>query len=119
LGQIENIKKKTMEMHPDIRERYDQLCADYQRRGIITPGIRSLIYTLACVEVEEEMLQSFISKYGTTYTVTGKSGDQYMRSRPEWQQLRDNRQRKTSIVRSLEGSMNQEMEEDELDKFLS
>jgi hypothetical protein len=42
-----------------------------------------------------------------------------MRSRPEWQQLRDNRQRKTSIVRSLEGSMNQEMEEDELDKFLS
>ena len=108
-----------MEMHPDIRERYDQLCADYQRRGIITPGIRSLIYTLACVEVEEEMLQSVISKYGTTYTVTGKSGDQYMRSRPEWQQLRDNRQRKTSIVRSLEGSMNQEMEEDELDKFLS
>jgi hypothetical protein len=51
-----------MEMHPDIRERYDRLCADYQRRGIITPGIRSIIYTLACVEVEEEMVVVLVAQ---------------------------------------------------------
>ena len=74
------------------------------------------IHTL--VEVEEEELQNYVRKNGTTYETTGHNGQLYSKQRPEWQQLRDNRQRKTAIVKSLEAKMNQEMEEDELDKFL-
>ena len=109
---------QTNPMDAIIQERFDALAADYERRGIITPGIRSLIYTLACVEIEEEELQNYVRKNGTTYETTGHNGQLYSKQRPEWQQLRDNRQRKTAIVKSLEAKMNQEMEEDELDKFL-
>lgn len=101
-----------------IKDRYDALLADYTRRGIITPGVRSLIYTLACVEIEEEELQAFVREHGTTYTTSGHNGQLYSKQRPEWQQLRDNRQRKTAIVKNLEAQMNKEMEGDELDEFL-
>ena len=105
-------------MNDSQKERFEQRLAEYDKTTEITPGIRSLIYTLACVEVEEEELQNYVRKNGTTYETTGHNGQLYSKQRPEWQQLRDNRQRKTAIVKSLEAKMNQEMEEDELDKFL-
>ena len=71
---------------------------EYKTRLDVTPAIRSLLYSLVCCELEEEQLQEFINEYGTTYTAP--SG--FSKQRPEWQQLRDNRQRKTAIVSKLE-----------------
>jgi len=96
------------------QKRYDSILLDYTVRGDLTPGIRSLIYTLACVEVEEEELQEFIDKHGTCYVSPSGMDKQ----RPQWQQLRDNRQRKTAIVTSLERSLNKTTEKDELQAFL-
>ena len=83
------------------KRRYDAHIADYEQRIDITPGIRSLIFSLACIELEEEQLQKEVDKHGTIYTTsTG-----IIKQRPEWQQLRDDRQRKTAIVGKLEGRM--------------
>jgi len=87
---------------------------DYNLRGEMTPGVKSLIYTLACVEIEEEELQEFIDQNGTCYSAP--SG--FDKQRPQWQQLRDNRQRKTAIVKTLESRLNQATEEDDLEKFM-
>lgn len=82
-------------------QRYNEHLADYSARIDITPGIRSLIFSLACIELEEEELQREVDKHGTIYTTS--SG--IIKQRPEWQQLRDDRQRKTAIVGKLEGRM--------------
>ena len=96
------------------QQRYDEMMMDYNLRGTLTPGIKSLIYTLACVEIEEEELQEFIDEHGTCYSAP--SG--FDKQRPQWQQLRDNRQRKTTIVKALESQRNQATEEDELEQFI-
>ena len=85
----------------------------------LTPGAKSLIYTLACVEWEEMHLQNFCNLEGTCYTVTGKSGDSYNRMRPEWQQLKEARMRKQAIIARLEKWAGEGVdEEDELKEFL-
>jgi len=85
----------------------------------LTPGVQSLIYTLSCVEAEEFQLQTFCEVNGTCYTVRGKSGDDYNRMRPEWQQLKEARMRKQAILQRLEKWAGDEVEEgDELKEFL-
>ena len=91
-------------MTPSERKRFNSHLAAYTQRIEITPGVRSLIYSLACIEIEEEILQKFVSKEGTTYTTP--SG--IVKQRPEWQQLRDDRQRKTAIVGRLENLVSHE-----------
>lgn len=101
-------------MNAEQITRYTELEQAYGRVIDLTPGMQSLIRTLACVEVEEEMLQAFCNEHGTCYQVTGKSGDVYSRARPEWQQLKEARMRKQALVARLEmklGSAN-ETEED-------
>ena len=101
-------------MNGDQTARYIELEQAYGRVIDLTPGMQSLIRTLACVEVEEETLQAFCNEHGTCYQVTGKSGDVYSRARPEWQQLKEARMRKQALVARLEmklGSAN-ESEED-------
>ena len=71
---------------------------EYKTRLDVTPAIRSLLYSLVCCEVEERQLQHFVNEHGTTYNAP--SG--FSKQRPEWQQLSDNRQRKTAIVSKLE-----------------
>ena len=105
-------------MDPLIQTRFDQLAADYERRGIITPGIRSLIYTLACVEVEEETLQEFINRKGTTYVVMGVAGDPLSKIRPEWNQLKEARMRKQALIARIE-LKGKSVSSDELDEFLN
>ncbi len=93
------------------QQRYDELCLEYGVRGDLTPGLKSLIYSLACVELEERALQEYIDEAGTCYMAPSGHDKQ----RPQWQQLRDNRQRKTAIVTTLErklGSVSAEQEED-------
>lgn len=59
-----------------------------------------------CCEIEEEELQEYIDANGTYYTApTGLD-----KQRPQWQQLRDNRQRKTAIVSKLESLTSHEVE---------
>jgi hypothetical protein len=70
----------------------------YKQRIEITPGVRSLLFSLVCCELEEEQLQKYVDENGTYYTAP--SG--FDKQRPQWQQLRDNRQRKTAIVSKLE-----------------
>lgn len=91
-------------MTKEQKQRYEAHMADYGARIDITPGVRSLIFSLACIELEEEQLQKEVDKHGTVYETS--SG--IIKQRPEWQQLRDDRQRKTAIVGKLEGRMSLE-----------
>jgi hypothetical protein len=85
-------------MTKEQQRRYDELCLEYGIKSDLTPGLKSLIYTLACIEIEEQELQEYIDEYGTCYCAPSGHDKQ----RPQWQQLRDNRQRKTTIVATLE-----------------
>ena len=81
------------------QKRLSRYVDSYNERLDVTPAIKSLLFSLVCCEIEEEQLQQFVDDNGTTYTT--KHG--IHKQRPEWQQLRDNRQRKTAIVSKLEG----------------
>jgi hypothetical protein len=96
-----------------------QLLADYESRTEITPGVRELISTLACVIIEETDLQTFVNKNGTTYQVRGKSGDMYSRAWPEWQQLKETRLRKQALVQYIERKIAGTDDTDELTELLS
>jgi hypothetical protein len=83
-------------------QRFTERVAEYSTRSDLTSGVKSLIQTLSCVEIEEEMLQAYCNENGTCYMVTGKSGDVYSRARPEWQQLKEARMRKQAMIATLE-----------------
>jgi hypothetical protein len=83
-------------------KKYNELLAKYEQRHDLTPGQLHLIYTLACVIIEEHTLQTYCDEHGTCYQVRGKSGDTYSRMRPEWQQLKEARHRKQIIITRLE-----------------
>lgn len=95
--------------------RYLELLNEYMIRGEVTSELKSLMKTLACIEVEEDNLQAYINKHGTCYTAPSGHNKQ----RPEWQQLRDNRQRKTAIVTALNRAYptSQKLVEDENAEF--
>ena len=98
---------------------YDLKLLQYGAHKTLTPGVRSLIYTLSCVEAEEKTLQMYCDVHGTCYMVTGKSGDVYSRMRPEWQQLKEARMRKQAIIARLEKWAGEGLEDsDELKEFL-
>ena len=81
---------------------HSKLVALYETRADLTPGQHELLYTLACVILEEQTLQNYCDKHGTCYEVVGKSVDTYSRMRPEWQQLKEARHRKQIIITRLE-----------------
>ena len=98
---------------------HDQRVLQYGSHRNLTRGVQSLIYTLACVEAEEQQLQEFCDINGTCYQVTGKSGDVYSRMRPEWQQLKEARMRKQAIIARLENWIGEVApKDDELSEFL-
>jgi hypothetical protein len=84
------------------QEIYDQRLMQYGAHKTLTPGVQSLLYTLACVEAEEQTLQEYCDNNGTCYQVIGRSGDTYSKQRPEWQQLKEARMRKQAIIAKLE-----------------
>ena len=81
---------------------HDKLVALYELKADLSPGQHELLYTLACVMLEEQNLQNYCDEHGTCYQVRGKSGDTYSRMRPEWQQLKEARHRKQIIITRLE-----------------
>jgi hypothetical protein len=83
-------------------KKYNELLTRYEERTDLTPGQCELIYTLACVILEEQQLQQHCDKHGTCYQVIGRSGDTYSKQRPEWQQLKEARHRKQIIITRLE-----------------
>jgi len=105
-------------MNDKQKERFEQRLAEYDKTTEITPGVRSLIYTLACVEVEEETLQEFINRKGTTYVVMGTAGDPLSKIRPEWNQLKEARMRKQALIARIE-LKGKSVSSDELDEFLN
>ena len=99
--------------------KHDLLILQYGAHRDLTPGVQALIFTLACVEVEEFTLQNYCDLKGTCYNVKGNSGDTYSRMRPEWQQLKEARMRKMAIIAKLENWIGEgEPKEDELSGFL-
>lgn len=96
-----------------------QIRETYEKAAPLSQGIRALICTLAAVIQEENMLQHFVNVNGTTYKVVGKSGDEYSRSRPEWQQLKEARLRKQSLIQLLESKVASAPEMDEVDELLA
>lgn len=94
------------------------LLAEYGKAAPLSAGMQQLICTLAAVIHEENMLQHFVNEQGTCYQVVGKSGDTYSRSRPEWQQLKEARLRKQSLIQLLESKLDAAPEMDEVDELL-
>ena len=83
-------------------KKYNELLNQYEQRSDLTPGQLQLLWTLACVILEEQTLQIYCDKHGTCYQVIGRSGDMYSKQRPEWQQLKEARHRKQIIITRLE-----------------
>ena len=83
-------------------KKYNDLLNQYEQRADLTPGQCQLLYTLACVIIEEQQLLSFCYANGTFYQVAVKSGETYSRLLPEWQQLKEARHRKQIIITRLE-----------------
>jgi hypothetical protein len=106
-------------MNKKQNELAEQLAADYGKQMEVTPGVRRVIDTLACVIAEETTLQNYVNRHGTVYAVTGKSGDVYHRARPQWQQLREARMRKQAIITQLERMAAGTGEMDELAELLN
>lgn len=102
---------KQRKLTAELVEKYDSICQ-------MSPGIRELIGTLACVILEESDLQNFVNRKGTTYQVRGKSGDTYSRAWPEWQQLKETRLRKQALVTYIERTIAGSDETDELTELL-
>jgi hypothetical protein len=82
--------------------RYARRLAEYATSTDLTPGIQSLIWTLACVEIEEETLQDYCNEHGTCYQVVGTAGDLLSKMRPEWNQLKEARLRKQALIARIE-----------------
>jgi len=95
-----------------------ELLHEYGKAAPLSAGIKALVNTLAAVMNEENMLQAYVDAHGTCYEVTGKSGDVYSRSRPEWQQLKEARLRKQSLVGLLESKVEAAPDLDEMDVLL-
>ena len=93
---------KWSKMNKKQTELAAELVAEYGKQMELTPGLRRVLDTLACVIAEENTLQNYVNRHGTVYEVTGKSGDVYHRARPQWQQLREARMRKHTIIAGLE-----------------
>lgn len=102
---------KQRKLTNELVEKYESMCD-------MSPGIRELIGTLACVILEETTLQNFVNRKGTTYMVRGKSGDTYSRAWPEWQQLKETRLRKQALVTYIERKIAGTDETDELNDLL-
>jgi hypothetical protein len=104
-------------MQPSMTERqrakYNLRLGQYSSINDLTPGMESMIYTLACVEVEEEMLQEFVNDHGTCYDVQGVGGDIYSRARPQWQQLKEARMRKQALIAKIESTTRSHDQEQE------
>jgi hypothetical protein len=95
-------------MNEEQENRFLELVAEYQEHKEITAGVRALIRTLACVEVEEEQLQAYVNQHGTTYEANG-----LVKTRPEWAQLREARLRKHTLITCIDKRAGQ-AEHDEL-----
>jgi hypothetical protein len=105
-------------MNNKQQEKYAELVDHFETRCTLTPDLLSLLETLARVDVEENALQAYCDEYGTTYVTNGGVS----RQRPEWQQLKENRQRKTAIVGALLRAFpidGARAEPSELDKFFA
>ena len=63
-------------------KKYNDLLNQYEQRADLTVGQCQLLYTLACVIIEEQQLQTYCDANGTCYQVVGKSGDTYSRMLP-------------------------------------
>ena len=99
-------------------KKYTDLLNAYEMRADLTPGQQQLLYTLACVIIEEKHLQDYCDEHGTCYAMTAKSGDVMNRMRPEWQQLKEARHRKQIIITRLENWIGEGKEvADEADKY--
>lgn len=84
-------------MTNEQQRKFEELREHFATRCTITPDVVAMLETLARVDVEERELQAFCDENGTTYVATNGVS----RQRPEWQQLKENRQRKASILATL------------------
>lgn len=100
------------------QERFSLRLKEYSDTTDVTPGMKALIWTLACVEIEEETLQRFINENGTCYVVMGTSGDMLSKMRPEWSQLKEARMRKQTLIQRIElNGRGVEAEEEGVEEF--
>jgi hypothetical protein len=84
-------------MNSEQQARHEELLEAYGKTKELNAGVRALIQTLACVEVEEAQLQAYVNEHGTTYSANG-----LIKTRPEWAQLREARLRKHTLITCID-----------------
>lgn len=104
----------------ELLKRHQELLENFSDQEI-TAALKSLLYTLAALELEEKELQQVVLEQGTTYVVTGDKGQQYSKPRPEWLQLDRTRSRKLAALTKLraERTGTAERIEAEIEQFFS
>jgi hypothetical protein len=85
-------------MTADQLERFAELREEWTEIRSLDAGDLAILRMMACVETELAKLQRFINTHSPTYTVRGKSGDNYSRARPEYQQLQEARTRLCVLI---------------------
>ncbi len=91
-------------MNKKQKDRFEAYVNNFSVRGNLLA--ESIIKTLACLEVEEEELQASINRVGLTYETP--SGQR--KQNPEWQQLKEDRARKSVLVGKLHELINADMQ---------
>lgn len=80
---------------------FEILLADISRSRNIDENTRQLIYTLSKIIDEEKTLQDVVDREGMTYPVTGDKGQNYIKVRPEYDQLQKLRDKKRAYIAAI------------------
>ena len=80
------------------QKKYEMLVEKWSKFKDLDVSDELRLEVMACVLVEMEKLQQFVNENSPTYTHRAKSGDIISRTRPEYQQLQECRQRLGVLV---------------------
>lgn len=89
-------------MSEEQRDKFSALVEQWSKYKTLEQTDFARLELLACCLTELEKLQRFVNKSSPTYKVRGKSGDVYSKTRPEYQQLQDLRQRVGVLIDRLQ-----------------
>jgi len=80
---------------------YEIILTDVGRTRSLDENSRQLIFTLSKIIDEEKTLQDIVDREGMTYPVTGDKGQNYIKVRPEYDQLQKLRDKKRAYIAAI------------------
>jgi hypothetical protein len=84
-----------------MTETFETLLTDVKRSRAIDENTRQLVFTLSKIIDEERQLQDVVDREGMTYHVTGDKGQNYIKVRPEYDQLQKLRDKKRAYIAAI------------------